>query len=78
MFRSIYSIQNPFLGQLFIVNGADIYFRQEVVITLWCPMRFDYYPLDKQVLLPQECLRIFQCLKTELQVSHGKLPVQDI
>ena len=37
-------------GQLFIVNGKDIYFRQEVVITLWCPMRFDFYPLDKQVL----------------------------
>ena len=42
-------IENLFVGQLFIVNGADIYFRQEVVITLWCPMRFDYYPLDKQV-----------------------------
>ena len=39
----------PALGQLFIVNGKDIYFRQELVITLWCPMRFDFYPLDKQV-----------------------------
>lgn len=39
----------PALGQLFIVNGKDIYFRQEVVVTLWCPMRFDFYPLDKQV-----------------------------
>ena len=39
----------PALGQLFIVNGRDIYFRQEVVVTLWCPMRFDFYPLDKQV-----------------------------
>ena len=42
-------IYYPALGQLFIVNGKDIYFRQELVITLWCPMRFDFYPLDKQV-----------------------------
>ena len=42
-------ITGPALGQLFIVNGRDIYFRQEVVVTLWCPMRFDFYPLDKQV-----------------------------
>ena len=41
----------PALGQLFIVNGKDIYFRQEGVVTLWCPMRFDFYPLDKQVTI---------------------------
>ncbi|XP_023322339.1 gamma-aminobutyric acid receptor subunit delta [Eurytemora carolleeae] len=35
-------------GRLFVVNGQDIYFRQEVVVTLWCPARFDFYPLDKQ------------------------------
>ena len=38
-------------GRLFVVNGQDIYFRQEVVVTLWCPMRFDFYPLDKQVVI---------------------------
>ena len=31
---------------------------KEVVITLWCPMRFDFYPLDKQVTDVPGCMYI--------------------
>ena len=37
-----------FLG-LFIVNGNEILYSQETHITFWCPMRFNNFPLDKQV-----------------------------
>ena len=47
--NSINRILTDYKGRLFIVNGNEILFRQELVITLWCPMRFNFYPLDKQV-----------------------------
>ena len=47
--NKINRILTDYKGQLFIVNGKDVYYRQEVVITLWCPMRFGFYPIDKQV-----------------------------
>ena len=49
--NNINRVLTDYKGQLFIVDGREVYFRQEVVITLWCPMRFDFYPIDKQVNL---------------------------
>ena len=34
---------------LFVVNGNEILYSQETHITFWCPMRFNNFPLDKQV-----------------------------
>ena len=37
-----------FDGRLFVFNGNEIFYRQELIIEIWCPLRFDFYPLDHQ------------------------------
>jgi hypothetical protein len=34
---------------LWIRNRTNILYSQEAHITFWCPMRFELYPLDKQI-----------------------------
>ena len=35
-------------GRLFVVNNDEIFYRQELIITVWCPLRFEFFPLDHQ------------------------------
>jgi hypothetical protein len=44
---------------LWIQNRTHILYSQEAHITFWCPMRFELYPLDKQVGSQLEGLLIF-------------------
>ena len=45
---NVLTVFTKFAG-LFIVNGNEILYSQETHITFWCPMRFNNFPLDKQV-----------------------------
>ena len=45
---NVLTVFTKFAG-LFIVNGNEILYSQETHITFWCPMRFNNFPLDKQI-----------------------------
>ena len=40
-----------FIVGLVISNGSKVYYSQATIITIFCAMRFDQYPLDTQVKL---------------------------
>ena len=39
---------NYYVSGLFVINGNEILYTQELLITFWCRMRFENYPLDTQ------------------------------
>ena len=45
--RIIQSVLN--ISGLFLMNSSTVFYSQEAIITFWCPMRFQWYPLDNQI-----------------------------
>ena len=45
--KILFPVSAFFVG-LWIVNGENIVYSQEVIFTFWCPMRFEQFPLDSQ------------------------------
>ena len=33
------------------MNITTVFYSQEAILTFWCPMRFQWYPLDQQICI---------------------------
>ena len=51
IWRILFSLPLFIIVGLMISNGSKVWYSQATIITIFCAMRFDQYPLDTQVKL---------------------------
>ena len=42
---------------LWVSNGTYLHYSQSVLVTIFCPMQYDWYPLDSQVYIFRQVLQ---------------------